>query len=104
VDLARTAAFTAMVVFEKLSVFAYRSLTQPCWRIGWFSNPFLLVALGVTLLAQICAIYVPFLQSLLQTVPLGQHEWAVIGLLALPIVVIPELVKTVWTSSKARYA
>ncbi len=34
VDVARTAAFTGMVVFEKFSVFAFRSLRQPCTRIG----------------------------------------------------------------------
>jgi len=34
-DIARTTAFTAMVVFEKMSVFAFRSLHLPCWKIGW---------------------------------------------------------------------
>ncbi|MDJ0824292.1 MAG: cation-transporting P-type ATPase [Rhodobacter sp.] len=93
-DLARTAAFTAMVVFEKVSVFAFRSLTQPCWRIGWFSNPLLLVALVAMLLAQMAAVYLPPMQALLHTVPLGGGEWLLIAALALPLIVVPELVAT----------
>jgi len=93
VELARTAAFTAMVVFEKASVFAFRSLHLTSWRIGWFSNPFLLAALAVTLGAQMLAVYWPPLQLLLHTVPIGVDEWTLIGLFVLPILIVPELFK-----------
>lgn len=93
VELARTAAFTAMVVFEKASVFAFRSLRHTVWRIGWFSNPFLLLALALTLGAQMLAVYWPPLQTLLRTVPIGWAEWQMIGLFVLPIIIVPELLK-----------
>ncbi|MEW9921645.1 cation-translocating P-type ATPase [Marimonas sp. MJW-29] len=93
VELARTTAFTAMVVFEKVSVFAFRSLRHSNFRIGWFSNPFLLLALIVTLGAQVAAIYWPPLQALLRTVPIGWAEWQLIAAFALPILVVPELAK-----------
>lgn len=93
VELARTTAFSAMVVFEKVSVFAFRSLRLPGWRIGWLSNPFLLGALVVTLGAQVLAVYWPPLQVLLRTVPLGLDEWLMIGMFALPILVVPEVLK-----------
>ena len=93
-DVARTAAFTGMVVFEKFSVFAFRSLTQPCWRIGWFSNPFLLAALGASLVAQVLAVYWPPLQTLLQTTALDAEIWGTILILALPLVIIPEVIKS----------
>ncbi len=93
VALARTTAFTAMVVFEKVSVFAFRSLHLTNWRIGWLSNPLLLAALAVTLGAQALAVYWPPLQVLLHTVPIGIDEWTYIGLFALPIIVVPELIK-----------
>lgn len=95
VDLARTVAFTAIVVFEKLSVFAFRSLRSPCWKIGWLSNPLLLLALVVTILAQVAAVYWPPLQVLLHTVPIGLEHWQYIAALSLPLVVVPELVKSV---------
>ncbi|MGB3245064.1 MAG: cation-transporting P-type ATPase [Sulfitobacter sp.] len=93
VELARTTAFTAMVVFEKVSVFAFRSLRLTGWRIGWLSNPFLLIALTVTIGAQLLAIYWPPLQVLLHTVPIGVDEWMWIGIFALPILVVPEVFK-----------
>ncbi|MHA6323644.1 cation-translocating P-type ATPase [Roseivivax sp. CAU 1753] len=100
VELARTTAFTAMIFFEKFSVFAFRSLRLPGWRIGWFSNPFLLGALAVTLCAQMLAIYWPPLQVLLRTVPIGSSEWIWIGLFTLPIVIVPEILKTLWPMAR----
>jgi Ca2+-transporting ATPase len=94
-DLARTTAFTAMVVFEKMSVFAFRSFRLPCWKIGWLSNPMLLLALTVTLGAQGAAIYWPPLQALLHTVPLGIDQWLMIGALVLPILIVPEVLKSI---------
>jgi Ca2+-transporting ATPase len=94
-DLARTAAFTAIVVFEKMSVFAFRSFRQPCWKIGLATNPLLLLALLLMLAAQVAAVYWPPLQLLLRTVPLGVEHWQMIGLLALPLVLVPEAVKSV---------
>jgi len=93
--LARTAAFTAMVVFEKFSVFAFRSLRAPCSQIGWTSNPFLLVALAATLGAQVAAVYWAPLQTLLHTTGLGLAEWQMIGLFTLPLIIIPELTKMI---------
>ncbi|WP_237072641.1 cation-translocating P-type ATPase [Pseudaestuariivita rosea] len=100
VDLARTTAFTAMVVFEKVSVFAFRSLSLPCWRIGLLSNPLLLIALAVTLGAQVVAVYWAPLQTLLHTVPIGTDEWLLIAAFALPIIVIPEVLKTVTSRTR----
>ena len=97
VELARTTAFTAMVVFEKMSVFAFRSLRHPSHRIGWFSNPFLLGALVVTLGAQVAAVYWPPLQTMLRTVPIGWTEWQLIALFSLPILIVPDVLKTVLT-------
>ena len=99
--LARTAAFTAMVVFEKFSVFAFRSLRAPCSHIGWTSNPFLLLALAATLSAQVAAVYWPPLQTLLQTVGLGLAEWQMIGLFTLPLIVLPELAKMIMYRRKS---
>jgi Ca2+-transporting ATPase len=98
-ELARTTAFTAMVVFEKFSVFAFRSLHLPTWRIGWFSNRFLIVALVLTLGAQLLAVYWPPLQVLLQTEPIGIDEWTLIAIFVLPILIVPEVFKTMRSRS-----
>jgi Ca2+-transporting ATPase len=95
-DLARTAAFTGMVVFEKVSVFAFRSLRRPVWSVGWLSNPVLLAALTISLGLQTAAVYAPPLQALLRTAPLTAEHWGLIASLALPLLIVPEAVKTVW--------
>ncbi len=101
VTLARTAAFTAMIVFEKFSVFAFRSLRAPCSRIGWTSNPFLLLAVAVTLGAQVAAVYWAPLQTLLHTTGLGWAQWQMIGLFTLPLIILPELFKMVLMQRKS---
>ncbi|MEM7644551.1 MAG: HAD-IC family P-type ATPase, partial [Pseudomonadota bacterium] len=93
--LARSAAFTAMVVFEKVSVFAFRSSRNPNRVLGWASNRWLWAALAVTLGAQVAALHVPLLQQVLRTVPLGWSEWGLIAALALPLIVVPEAVKEI---------
>jgi Ca2+-transporting ATPase len=102
VEVARTTAFTGMVFFEKVSVFAFRSLHLPCWRIGWFSNPLLLAAVAATLAAQVAAVYWPPLQLLLHTVPIGFSEWSMIALAALPLLILPELAKTLLYAARHR--
>ena len=94
-DLARTAAFTGMVVFEKFSVLAFRSLRNPNWSIGWLSNPFLLVAMFASLGLQAVAVYWVPLQTMLKTVPLGAEHWLTILVLGLPLIIVPEVVKSI---------
>ncbi|MEX0371707.1 MAG: cation-translocating P-type ATPase, partial [Tateyamaria sp.] len=97
VDVARTAAFTAILIFEKVSVFAFRSLHRPVSAIGWFSNPVLLVAFIISLGLQVAAVYWSPLQQLLRTVPLALEHWYIIALLAAPLLIIPELIKAITT-------
>jgi Ca2+-transporting ATPase len=91
--MAQTVAFTGIIVLEKVNVFNFRSLMDPLWRVGVFSNPWVIGAWLGMLGLQICAVYVPLLQRALHTVPLGWEEWARIGALALPVIAIPELWK-----------
>ena len=100
-DVARTAAFTGMLVFEKVSVFAFRSLTQPVSAIGWLSNRVLIVAFTASLALQVAAVYLAPLQLLLRTAPLSAGHWAVIAGLALPLVIVPEAFKFARTRKAA---
>jgi Ca2+-transporting ATPase len=46
---------------------------------------------------QVCAVYVPFLQTALHTMPLGWKDWGLIFLVALPVFVLTEMYKwLVW--------
>jgi Ca2+-transporting ATPase len=87
---AQTIAFTGIIVLEKVNVFNFRSLNQPLAKVGWFSNRWLLLAVAVTLGAHTCAVYVPFLQRALHTVPLAWQDWGVMIVVALPLFLIME--------------
>ncbi len=91
--IAQTVAFTGLIVAEKVNVLNFRSLHLPLRRIGFFSNPWLLAALGLTLGLQVCAVYVPFLQTALGTHPLRLQDWLLILVAALPIFIGPEWIK-----------
>ena len=96
--LAQTVAFTGIIVLEKVNVFNFRSLHAPLLRLGFFSNPWVLAAWSLTIGMQVCAIYVPFLQEALHTVPLGRQDWGMIIVIALPVLVVTEIYK--WLNSR----
>ena len=89
---ARTIAFTGIILAEKLNVLNYRTLRAPLISVGFWSNPWLIVAIVVTIGLQVGAVYLPTLQRALHTVPLSGPDWLV-ALAALPIIAIAEAVK-----------
>jgi len=93
VMLAQTVAFTGIILLEKMNVFNYRSLHAPMPVIGFFTNPWLIGAWSLTIMAQVAAVYVPFLQKALHTVPLRLEDWVLILGVSLPIFVAVELFK-----------
>ncbi len=91
--IAHTMAFTAIILLEKMNVFNFRSLRAPISVIGLFSNPWVIAAWLFTVGLQVAAVYTPFLQNALHTVPLGWYDWGVILLLASPIFILTEMYK-----------
>jgi len=97
---AQTIAFTSIVVLEKFNVFNFRSLHRPFWRVRFLSNPWLLLAVAGTFGLQVLAIYTPILQEALKTVPLHFNDWIAIFAFALPVIVLPEIVKLILPNTK----
>ena len=97
---AQTVAFTGLILLEKMNVFNFRSLREPMAIVGFFSNPWVLAAWAGTVGLQVSAVYVPFLQGALHTVPLGWQDWALMLAVAAPVFVVAEMYKTVrWHGS-----
>ena len=92
---AQTVAFTAMVVLEQVNLFNHRALRSPLREIGFFSNPWLLVALAGTVLLHLAAVYVPFMQPVLHTTALGWQDWGLLLAVAAPLFIVPEALKWV---------
>jgi len=68
---ATTIAFTAFVMFQIFNVFNCRSERG-------FSNKFLIIAVGISLVLQLCIIYIPFFEGIFRTVPLSLIDWILI--------------------------
>ncbi|CCB87796.1 cation-translocating P-type ATPase [Simkania negevensis] len=71
---AQTMALTTLVVVELVRV----QMVRMPYHISFFSNRWLLMALGSSLLLQVAVVYLPPLQKVLGTVALGLIDWGVI--------------------------
>lgn len=72
--LARTMAFTSIVILELFVAVSFRSHMRIS-RIGFFSNMKLIAAIAVSFVLQIVVIYLPFFNVMFETVPIGIEEW-----------------------------
>lgn len=72
---ARTAAVNLFVVVEVFYLFSCRSLTRPAWRIGLFSNRWLVVGVTLQALAQLALTYLPLLNDIFHTAPMRAEAW-----------------------------
>jgi cation-transporting ATPase F len=88
---ARTAAVNLFVAVEAFYLFNCRSLTHSVWHTGVFSNRWILGGVAVQALGQIALTYVPAMNSLFQTAPIGAGAWTrvfAVALLASVIVAV----------------
>ena len=74
----RTVIFAALAVDSLFYVFSCRSLRKTLFQKNPFGNKVLNVAVLISLLSLLIAIYLPFLQTFLKTHPLGIREWLLI--------------------------
>lgn len=73
----QTMVFTTLTLSEMGYVMAIRSNRDSIAKIGWMSNKALVGAVGLTTVLQIAVVYVPFLQSLFNTVALSFTDLAI---------------------------
>ena len=99
---ASTIALTAMAVFQWFNVWNSRSETKSIFRMNFFSNWYLIAATVLVVVLQILAVYTPFFQHILRTVPLTFMEWLLIVPVAASIVVVEEVRKFIYRRMLAR--
>ena len=100
VDKARTVAVNMFVFGELFYLFNCRSLRYSMFRLGVFSNRWLILGVAGMALLQILFTYAPTMNQLFGTAPIGVVEWALIltGGLAIYLVVGTEK----WLRRRAR--
>jgi Ca2+-transporting ATPase len=105
---AQTVSLTVMAAFQWFNAWNCKSEVQSIFSRDFFRNRWLLVSTGLVILLQVLAVYTPFLQNILRTVPLALKDWLVITLVA-SLIIWPEeirklIVRTRMNKSERRAA
>ena len=85
--LAESMAFVTLSTSELARAYTSRSERYSLWGIGVFSNRAMQYAVLASLALLALVIYVPFLQPVFNTEPLGLREWMVM----LPLIFVPSV-------------
>ena len=72
---ARSVALNLFVTVETFYLFSCRSLTQPAWRVGVFSNRWMLGGVAVQAAGQLAITYLPVMNELFRTAPIPSEAW-----------------------------
>jgi len=92
---AQTVAFSTLVMFQMFNVLNCRSSEKSLFKIGVFSNMWLVGAIIISVLLQIIVVHTP-LGVFFKTVPLTAIDWVYIVLVSSSVLVLNEIVKLVY--------
>jgi Ca2+-transporting ATPase len=96
---AETMAFVTLSCSELLRAYTARSEYYPLLKIGVFKNRYMNYAVLSSLVLIIAVVYVPFLQPVFNTTPLGLGQWEII----LPLMIIPSVVAEITKAVNSRH-
>ncbi len=77
IEEARTLAFTSMVSFEWFRAFNARSDEKTVFKLGFFSNKWLLMGIGIAVLLHEAIINIPHFQIAFSTEPQAPWQWGI---------------------------
>ncbi len=97
---ANTITFSILAVDSLIYVFSVRSLRHSIFAKSMFSNMYLIGAVIVAFIFQMFAIYHPFFQKILQTVPLNFADWSLMIFVFSVELVIIEFIKYLYLAKK----
>lgn len=92
---ATTMALAAIVFCQIGAVLNCRTEKQSVFKVGLFRNRSILFGIAFEILLLSAIIYVPLLQGVFNTAPIGLKEWVFLIILPVPIVLIEEIRKAV---------
>ncbi len=89
---ARTMSFATLAFAQLFQALNVRS-SESLFRVGLFSNKYMVLAVAGSISLQLLVMLVPFLQGVFEVTPLGLAHWEVVIALALVPVIVGELQK-----------
>ena len=102
-DAARTVAVNTLVLGEIVYIFNCRRIAGPSWTLdGLFGSPPILISVGIVIVFQLLITYMPFMQLLFQTAPIGPVAWGQIVLFGVGLFALVELEKAILHRARIR--
>jgi Ca2+-transporting ATPase len=103
IEYAETMAFVTLSCSELLRAFTARSEYYPIIKIGLFTNKWMNLAVLLSLVLILAVVYIPGLNGVFNTLPLGWAQWAEI----LPLLIVPsaaaEITKFLFSPEKKKF-
>jgi Ca2+-transporting ATPase len=90
---ARTIAVNTVVVVQLFYLFNCRSLNNSLFQVGLFSNRWVFAGAAAMVLIQLVFTYVPFMNVIMHSAPIGLEAWGLIALVGLLAFAVVELEK-----------
>jgi Ca2+-transporting ATPase len=87
--VAQTQAVTTVIFFQIFYLLNCRSFREPILQMGLYSNPWIVVGIGAVFLLQAAFVYLPFMNAVFGSAPLGLQAWveaALVGVLIMPVI------------------
>jgi Ca2+-transporting ATPase len=85
-----TISLTTLSVFQWFNAWNCRSQEKSIFQMNFFSNKFLIGATLLVFSLHLMALYTPFMQKILRTVPLNLSEWIVIIIVSSSVIFVEE--------------
>lgn len=98
-----TMTFTCFVFFDMFNALACRHSTKSIFEIGFFTNKMFNLAVGLSLLGQMCAIYIPFFQRVFKTESLTIADLCLLIMISSSVFIVDELRKLYYKRKNASY-
>jgi Ca2+-transporting ATPase len=92
-NYARTMVFGALCLDTAFVSFSYKNLRKNIWQTNILNNKLLLLSSVLVFLAFAAAIYIPFLQKILKTVPLDLTSWLILTFVGIMSLLLVEITK-----------
>jgi len=84
-EVARTVAVNLFVMIELAYLFNCRSLTRSMFKVGVFTNPWVLAGSGLMIVLQLLYTYAPVMNKIFHSAPIGADDWLLIAVIAVAV-------------------
>ncbi|KAI8086185.1 SERCA-type calcium-translocating P-type ATPase [Halteromyces radiatus] len=90
---ATTMSLSILVVIEMFNAMNSLSENESLLTLPLWANPYLVLAIALSMALHYMILYVPFFNHLFAILPLNQEEWMAVFWISLPVIVLDELLK-----------